>query len=694
MEDSEKYMSEPEDQDNSPAGDSESEIVSMKNELEQVQGYFSRFYENLPAALMTLSRGGIILDINSQAAEILGCEKEKAVGLHLIDFIAPTLRDECWHFISRIFASDSKAHHSVKLRLKTHDGDVMSVIKLMGSAFLQSEELYEQCCIVLEDISRSEENQSYLKERQMLLSMLNTVSETSDAVEIVLDACTTHNYIDCAAIFVRDDVKGELVFSKSSGLSQFFINQLLSDKGAAILEMIPPSSPEPVHVTRSIIERRNIFRLHLEEGIRSFTVLPLIHNSQLEACIYAASKTADSLPDSAKTALASICAETAIVLARLRAETAHRKSEEHLLGLLNNAVSPIFVKDTSKHFTIVNKAFLKYMRKTEQEMLGCTPRELFPTNIADTLCEKDDSVLESGETVEFEAKLETEDGIRHFLMTKFPLYDEGGLPCAVCTIATDISGIVKANEEMRIAKEEADKANKLKSLFVANLSHEIRTPMNAIMGFTDIVLGTELNAEQRKCLTMVKNRASDLLVIISDILEISRIEAGIVHIAPVPANLTEIVTETVRTFVQPAAMKNIAVRMKASDDIPPIVICSPVRIRQILNNIIGNALKFTERGSIFVTLSKYKHAAESQETETFLFTVSDTGIGIPQHMQSNVFEPFVQGNPGSTRSYGGTGLGLTICKKLVEAMNGKIWIESNENRGTCFYFTLELQLPY
>jgi len=268
----------------------------------------------------------------------------------------------------------------------------------------------------------------------------------------------------------------------------------------------------------------------------------------------------------------------------------------------------------------------------------------------------------------------------------------------------DITDRKNANAALRKAMEEAEAANRVKSQFIANLSHEIRTPMNAIIGFTDLVLSTQLNEHQRKCMSMVKGRGEDLLVIINDILDISRIEAGKMQVSLVRINIKEIARDIVRSFQHDASKKGVNVSAKVAESIPLELMGDPVRIRQILSNLLGNAVKFTERGSVLLTLcacgeehAASKDAAAGQPAKrpsvTLLFTVSDTGIGIPKDKQAVIFEAFTQADSSTVRKYGGTGLGLAICKKLVNIMDGRIWVESEPGKGSCFFFTIKLELP-
>jgi len=291
----------------------------------------------------------------------------------------------------------------------------------------------------------------------------------------------------------------------------------------------------------------------------------------------------------------------------------------------------------------------------------------------------------SGRALAQEYRIARKDGSYVFWSDRGrPLYDYKGTVTRFIGACTDITERRQREEALNIARQSAESANLAKGQFLANMSHEIRTPMNGIIGMTELALETELTAEQRVLLTTVKDSADTLLAVINDILDFSKIEAGKLRLDPVDFSLREMLEDSVRSLALRAHQKGLELACHIQPEVPDALHGDFIRLRQIIINLVGNAVKFTQRGEVIV------HAALQSADDggaLLRFMVEDTGIGIPKEKQDLIFESFTQADGSTSRSFGGTGLGLAICRQIVSMMGGRIWVESDPGKGSRFQFT-------
>lgn len=369
-----------------------------------------------------------------------------------------------------------------------------------------------------------------------------------------------------------------------------------------------------------------------------------------------------------------------------------RKVEErtsYLNALIENSPMAILVLDSSEMAQLCNPAFEQMFQYSRTEIIGRPVDGLIAEGSLLAEARNISRETFSGTPVAMVTKRMRKD--RSFVDVEIhgvPLVVNGSVVGSL-RIYQDISVRKRAEEAMRQAKEAAETSSRAKSEFLANMSHEIRTPMNGIMGMTDLVLDSELSSEQREYLKMVKASADSLLTLINDILDFSKIEAGKLEVDAIEFDLGDAVGDTMKALSVRAQQKGLELAYEFQPDVPYALVGDPGRLRQIIVNLIGNAIKFTEKGD--VVLSVQADCSKRDDVQLH-FTISDTGIGIPVEKQAAIFQAFTQADGSMSRTYGGTGLGLTISSRLVGLMHGRIWVESELGKGSRFHFTAHFGL--
>ena len=379
---------------------------------------------------------------------------------------------------------------------------------------------------------------------------------------------------------------------------------------------------------------------------------------------------------------------------RQRAQEALHESEDRIRLLLDSAAEAIFGIDRDGHFTFCNPATLRLLvYESGDDLLGKNAHMIMHHSRADGTPYplEDCPIIPSRRGQEIHSDSEVfwrSDGTCFPAeFWAYPIRKEGDVIGVVITFL-DITQRKQSQAALLEAKEAAEAASRAKSEFLANMSHEIRTPMNGIIGMADLALDTTLTAEQRDYLSLVKSSAASLLHVINDILDFSKIEAGRLDLEKIEFAIRDLLEDTLKTLALRADKKLLEILARVSPKVPAALIGDPTRLRQIILNLVGNAIKFTDEGNIIVDTEVEAIAGEEVRLH---ISVSDTGMGIPIEKQQIIFESFAQADGSTTRRFGGTGLGLTISRQLVELMGGRMWVESEIGKGSTFHFTCSLQ---
>lgn len=519
-----------------------------------------------------------------------------------------------------------------------------------------------------------------------------TLVSSNNILEVlgqIFDVALKVEGIDGGAVYLVNDIGGvDMVLHKG-----------LSERFAEGCSHCDPNSPR----ARIVKAGKWIFRDSLyiatspfsdlrDEGLRSIADFPVKYNGQPIAAIILASRTHDEIPINARTTLEAIAASTEGILARIKAEEALKESERRYRELADLLPQTVYELDDQGNVIFVNRFGL--------ETFGYTWADLKKgVHFLDGVAPEDRIRIEENFRITFGQSFRPGPHGREYQMLR---KDGSTFPAVVYPaqivregkvvgqrgIISDISEHKRAEEAMRLAKEAALEAVRVKSEFLANMSHEIRTPMSAVVGLTGLLLDSDLDAEQREWIETIRNSGDALLSTINDILDFSKIESGRMGLERQAFDLRKFVKASCDLIAASAAEKGLNLDCRIEEIVPVVIITDPTRLRQILVNLLGNAVKFTEKGDVTLTVDAVQW--DDGRFELY-FAVKDTGIGIPQEELDKLFQSFSQGDMSTTRKYGGTGLGLAISKRLVEIMGGKIWFDSEEGKGSTFHFTVPVE---
>ena len=595
-------------------------------------------------AIVSASPDGVILSWSPGAERLFGYRAEEAVGRPVSMFLPEeqlSINEPC-----RLIAQGRTVDHVEGTGLRK-DGTSVA-ISITTCPLWGAEGRITSIAATIRDISAR-------KSVESTQSLLAAIVESSDDAVIGMN------------------LDGEILsWNKSAQRTYGYESREVVGKNASLLV-----AQDRMHELHTILERtaRGGRVTHLE------TVRLAKDGTLIEVSL-----TVSPVTDSAGKVIA-ISSTARDVRERKHSLQVLQQSEERFRSAFESAPLGMFLSALDGRILRVNSSFCKLLGYDADALLQRTWMDLMhPDDLAPSLAEEQQLLADGTACAELEKRYLHKQGGFIPVRLKFSFIAASpDTPAYFVAHVEDISEPRRISAELKRAKEEAEAASKAKSEFLANMSHEIRTPMNGIIGMTTIALETELSEDQREYLTAVRSSADALLVIINDILDFSRIEAGAVTIQPVEFNLEDEVGRAVKALSLAAVQKGLELSCFVSPQLPANIVADPARLSQVIINLVGNAVKFTETGEVRVCLELELGVAPPVRLHC---SIADTGIGIPLEKQRAIFDPFTQADSSITRRYGGSGLGLPISVRLIALMGGSLWVESEAGRGSKFHFSI------
>ena len=622
--------------------------------LQKSEHLMQSVLDNTREGFFMINRNYELLLVNKQGKEGLELLSGKplATGMNLMDFVVESERTKALENLDKVFKGEQISYES---KYQLPEGTQW--IRISHSPVRDDNGTIIGAALVTHDVTEKRDQEEKLRDSdQKIRAMLESTREGFFMVG--------HDY----SIMMINEISRNNIYSFTGKKAQ---------QGDNILRFILPERKEIFtgtfqRVMNGATEETEMC-LHTGEGEKWFQTnyFPVrnANNEIIAVCASSKDITEKKLIDNA--------------LSKIRAE--REEYQYRLQSILDNTPLTVFVKDLDGRYLFVNKSFLELLNLNNEDVIGKTDFDITTTELATQYKKVDDEVIRSLRSVESEETINSETGGRHLLLTKFPLFDKNNTIYGVSGIAADYTDKVQYRQKLITAKKKAEHAELLQEQFLANMSHEIRTPMNGIIGMTNILMGTMLNEEQKEFVNIIRQSSDNLLFLINDILDLSKIKSGKLALEQIQFSLKKTLDTTLAPFIIKTKEKGIELVFRQDPAVPQQLTGDPYRLNQIINNLLSNAIKFTETGTINVDVELVR---DSGQQAFIKFSVSDSGIGIPEGKLSSIFNSFEQASDSTTRKFGGTGLGLAITRQLIELQAGTIDVSSTIGKGTTFAVTI------
>ncbi|PLX66702.1 MAG: hypothetical protein C0602_11600 [Denitrovibrio sp.] len=673
---------------------------------------FQSLMESAPDAFVVVNHEGEIILVNNQAIQLFGYEREGMLG-QKIELLVPDEIKEGHPDKRNGYIKDSRTRpmgESFDLRGRRHDGSVFPVEISLSPIHTDDGTIV---VAAIRDITQRKELDMKMARSNRDLATINDCNESvmisrsedqllHEVCRIIVDANEKlFAWIGYAEFDNKKTIKPVASYGYNKGfLEESHFSWSVDADCTPCGEAIRTGK----YAILADIQESDVYWKYKadERGYMSMISLPLVEKGDAFGALNIFAAKVDGFDDDNIVSLHRVAAALSHGILALRSEEARKlaeaslkEAEERSRLLLDSAGEGIFGVDLSGNVTFINPAGADMLGYKLEELLGKGVHDIVHHTKKDGSpypaieCHMGKAFREGIATKVADEVLWRKNGQPfdvHY--TSVPITKDDETIGAVVTFR-DVTELNKLTSKLEVAMEKAEEANAAKSDFLAKMSHEIRTPMNAIIGMSHLCLQTELTTKQHDYLVKVYNSAQSLLGIINDILDFSKIEAGKMNIEYIDFDVEEVIDNVLNMVTVKAEEKELELISRIADDIQQRVKGDPIRISQIITNLMSNAVKFTEEGEVLLRVDSVKQAEDHIMAQ---FSICDTGIGLTEEQIGKLFQSFAQADASTTRKYGGTGLGLAICKKLAELMGGEIWVESEIGKGSKFCFTVRFEI--
>ncbi len=650
--------------------------------------FLESLLDSLNDGIVALDRKNRIIEWNKGAEEIFGFNRKEALGQNLDHLIGGDRTREAARVTKTVMTNRKTVVNVETVRMAK--GGIPVQVSISASPIL-SHGQFHGAVAIYKDITAWKQREQEIRFVSRLLRAIGEINQlilhASDSDALLQSACEILKengyYSQVQAVTLGSDGRPEKFFGV----------------GPTWKDGLPPCAVKVLKNRRSLFIP-NVSKVSWCRPCRpdhsGWTACFLLKNKNDIYGIFQVGRNAQSInqPQEIKL-LDEIAGDLGFALKSIRQEKERQQIEKELRSLkdfneniVTSLAEGILLEDEHGLIVFINPTIEKLLRYSSRELIGQHWKKIVPKTELEKIRAKTRSRTTT--TLEqYESRLLAKDGLEiPILVSAQSIFDRGHFR-GVLSAITDISTLKRIEQELKASQAEAQAANRAKSEFLANMSHEIRTPMNGIIGMIELALDTKLSPEQKNFMTAARASADSLLAILNDILDFSKIEARMIEFEPIDFNLHGSITDVVASLALEAHKKGLELACHIPPSLPEGVVGDLGRLRQVLINLVSNAIKFTEKGEVIVEVQL---ASKSEKDVNFHFAVKDTGIGIPKDKHKVIFQAFIQADGSMTRKYGGTGLGLAISSQLVEMMGGKIWMESEPGQGSTFHFTVRLGL--